>query len=61
MKNERIIKFTKNLVEILACQEFCCIITKFENENGEFWQLDLCNSVGSPIDTKYINIEPIFC
>lgn len=34
---ERNIKFVKNLVEILACDDLCAIITRFENETGEYW------------------------
>lgn len=59
MQNDsKIIKFVKNLCEIRACGEYCCIVTHIDDGGYDYWQIDLCNSIGSPLDTKYINIEP---
>ena len=55
---QRFIHYRKNLVEIKGCQDFCVIITKLEDQ--EVWLVELCNSIGSPLDSKLTNIEPLF-
>lgn len=57
--NEKNVKFVKNLCDIKSAGDHCVIITRIESAETEYWQLDLCNSLGSPIDTKYLNIEPV--
>ena len=52
-------KYIKNLSVIKAFGEFCVLITKIE-ENSDQYQLLLCNSIGSPVDSKFINIEPLY-
>jgi WD repeat-containing protein 35 len=44
---------------VKAYGEFCVLITKIE-ENSDQYQLLLCNSIGSPVDSKFINIEPLY-
>ena len=39
--------------------DHCLLVTKTEDSN-QMWVLILCNSIGSPIDTKNINIEPLY-
>jgi WD repeat-containing protein 35 len=50
------IKFLRNLIHIKAAGDMCCLITEIDEET---WQIDLCNSIGSPIDTKMINVHPV--
>jgi len=42
---------------IKSSGDLCCIVT--ELIGLDLWQIDLCNSIGSPIDSKQINIEPV--
>lgn len=53
----KIIKYVKNLLAIRTCGEFCILITKAE-DNSDTYSIILCNSIGSPVDNKIINIEP---
>ena len=52
------IKYVKNLQWIKAAGEYCLLISKIE-ENADQYMLILCNSIGNPLDTKHINIEPV--
>jgi len=51
------LKFVKALNTIKSSGDLCCIVT--ELIGLDLWQIDLCNSIGSPIDSKQINIEPV--
>lgn len=51
-------KYIKNLQIIRAFGEYCVLISKVE-ENSDQFQLVLCNSIGSPVDSKFVNIEPL--
>lgn len=57
--NERFIKFTKHLLAITASGEFCSFATKNEDSNGKFAVI-LCNAIGTPVESRYIDIEPCF-
>lgn len=57
--NERYVKFIKKLMHVCAHADHCLLVTKTEDSNS-MWMLILCNSIGSPVDTKKINIEPLF-
>eukprot|EP00050_Salpingoeca_kvevrii_P018636 m.76510 g.76510 ORF g.76510 m.76510 type:complete len:1153 (+) comp8114_c0_seq1:167-3625(+) len=57
--NGRVIKYVKNLTGINASGDHCVLTTKADDNSGQF-VLILCNSIGTPIDSKYIDIEPIF-
>jgi len=52
-------KYVKNLCEIKGCEDLCCLITRYEEEGLDYWQVDLCDNMGSPFDTKHINVEPL--
>ncbi|KAL4456550.1 hypothetical protein ABPG74_000657 [Tetrahymena malaccensis] len=56
INNKKNLKFVKNLCCLRASGDLCCIIT--ELIGYDLWQIDLCNSIGSPIDSKQINIYP---
>lgn len=57
--NERYVKYIKKLMHTCAYAEHCLLVTKTDDSNS-MWVLILCNSIGSPIDTKKINIEPLY-
>ena len=56
--DEKYVKYVRNLLQIQACGEYCVLITKGDTPN--LWLLILCNSIGSPVDSREINIEPLY-
>ncbi|KAL6750533.1 intraflagellar transport protein [Haematococcus lacustris] len=56
--NDKYPKYVRKLMAIQAFGDFCVLATKGEN-TGEFI-LILCNAIGSPVDSKYIEVEPKF-
>uniref|UniRef100_A0A2K5RB88 WD repeat-containing protein 35 n=2 Tax=Cebus imitator TaxID=2715852 RepID=A0A2K5RB88_CEBIM len=68
--NEKYLKYVKGLISITTCGDFCILATKAdenhpqeENEMETFgatFVLVLCNSIGTPLDPKYIDIVPLF-
>ncbi|KAF6107088.1 WD repeat domain 35 [Phyllostomus discolor] len=57
--NEKYIKYVKSLISITTCGDFCILATKAD-ENHPQYVLVLCNSIGTPLDPKYIDIVPLF-
>ncbi|ESO83236.1 hypothetical protein LOTGIDRAFT_197584 [Lottia gigantea] len=67
--NEKYIKYVKGLIGITAFGDYCCLATKSEDTTGQVrifkvvilsYVLSLCNSIGTPLDSKYIEIEPVY-
>ncbi|XP_027606209.2 WD repeat-containing protein 35 isoform X1 [Pipra filicauda] len=68
--NEKYVKYVKSLLSITTYGDFCVLATKAdenqpqeENETesfGAMYVLVLCNSIGTPLDPKYIDVEPLF-
>eukprot|EP00826_Nyctotherus_ovalis_P057465 TRINITY_DN7856_c0_g3_i1.p2 TRINITY_DN7856_c0_g3~~TRINITY_DN7856_c0_g3_i1.p2 ORF type:complete len:489 (+),score=145.12 TRINITY_DN7856_c0_g3_i1:154-1620(+) len=56
--DEKYLKYIKNLIAIKSAGEYCIIVTTAEEDN--LWALVMCNSTGSPVETKYLNFEPLF-
>eukprot|EP01116_Phalansterium_solitarium_P021577 TRINITY_DN6773_c0_g1_i3.p1 TRINITY_DN6773_c0_g1~~TRINITY_DN6773_c0_g1_i3.p1 ORF type:complete len:1019 (-),score=496.25 TRINITY_DN6773_c0_g1_i3:92-3148(-) len=56
--DERHVKYVKKLVAIRAAGDNCCLVTKTEDGSDQ-WILILCNAIGTPIDSKYTEVEPI--
>ncbi|GAB6028434.1 WD repeat-containing protein 35 [Chamberlinius hualienensis] len=56
--NERCVKYVKSLLSIAANQEYCVLATRSEDDNDQF-ALVVCNSIGTPVDSKYISLCPI--
>lgn len=54
-KNTTILKYVKNLMDVTSCGSFCLITAKISDTN---YILILCNSIGSPVDNRVINICP---
>ena len=38
----------------------CAILSEESQGDKELWKLELCNQIGSPLDTKYMNFEPLY-
>ncbi|KAF7657555.1 hypothetical protein LDENG_00025340 [Lucifuga dentata] len=69
--NEKFVKYVKSLMSISTCGDFCILATKadetqsqeepeIESEGHAKYVLILCNSIGTPLDSKYIDVEPLF-
>ena len=54
-KNTRSLKYVKNLIDVTSHDSFCLLTAKVPDNN---YILILCNSIGSPIDNRIINIYP---
>ncbi|KFV77076.1 WD repeat-containing protein 35, partial [Dryobates pubescens] len=57
--NEKYVKYVKSLISVTTYGDFCVLATKAD-ENQPQYVLVLCNSIGTPLDPKYIDIEPLF-
>ena len=49
----------KNLLSIAAAGQHCVLATKADDNSGQY-VLILCNAIGTPTDSKYIDIEPLY-
>uniref|UniRef100_A0A7N6BEQ9 WD repeat-containing protein 35 n=1 Tax=Anabas testudineus TaxID=64144 RepID=A0A7N6BEQ9_ANATE len=67
--NEKFVKYVKSLMSITTSGDFCILASKAddtqpqedaESESGSHYVLILCNSIGTPLDSKYIDIDPLF-
>ncbi|XP_057715760.1 WD repeat-containing protein 35 isoform X1 [Corythoichthys intestinalis] len=69
--NEKFVKYVKSLMSITTSGDFCTLASKAdetqpqgsaESESGSHakYVLILCNSIGTPLDSKYIDICPLF-
>ena len=57
--NDKYQKHVKSLLSMASAGEHCILATRNE-DNLNPYGLILCNSIGTPVDSKYINIEPLF-
>ncbi|XP_030627741.1 WD repeat-containing protein 35 isoform X2 [Chanos chanos] len=57
--NEKFVKYVKSLMSITTCGDFCILATKADDSHPPY-VLVLCNSIGTPLDSKYIDIDPLF-
>uniref|UniRef100_F6XA62 WD repeat-containing protein 35 n=1 Tax=Xenopus tropicalis TaxID=8364 RepID=F6XA62_XENTR len=57
--NEKYVKYVKSLMSVTTCGDFCILATKAD-ESQQQYVLVLCNSIGTPLDSKYIDIVPMF-
>ncbi|XP_066559744.1 WD repeat-containing protein 35 isoform X2 [Amia ocellicauda] len=57
--NEKYVKYVKFLMSITTCGDFCILATKADDSHPQY-VLVLCNSIGTPLDSKYIDIDPLF-
>ncbi|XP_038051534.1 WD repeat-containing protein 35-like isoform X4 [Patiria miniata] len=59
VSGERHIKYVRNLISVTAYGDHCVLATKADESTGQY-VLVLCNSIGTPLESKYIDIEPIY-
>jgi WD repeat-containing protein 35 len=57
--DDRYVKYVKNLIAIKAAGENCVLATKSDDTSGQYI-LILCNAIGSPIDSKYVDVNPLY-
>jgi len=57
--DEKYLKYIKKLINIAGFGEYCVLATKAEDAVDQY-VLILCNAIGSPVDTKYISVEPLY-
>ncbi|KAK3766441.1 hypothetical protein RRG08_056115 [Elysia crispata] len=57
--NEKFVKYVKNLIAITAFGDYCCLATRSDEPITQY-ALVLCNSIGTPLDSKYIEMEPVY-
>ena len=57
--DEKHVKYVKQLLTIRAAGEHCVFATRADDDSGQY-VLILCNAIGSPVDSKYIDIEPLY-
>jgi WD repeat-containing protein 35 len=58
--DDKYVKYIKQLMSIHAAGENTVLVTQSE-ENETQHTLILCNAIGSPVDTKFIEMSPSFC
>ena len=56
--DERCVKFSKSLLALATHGQYCALLTKGEH-HGKYVVI-LCNSIGSPLDTRHVHFEPLF-
>ena len=56
--DEKYIKYVKRLINLKAAGDNALMVTRTE-EPGQYL-LILCNEIGTPVDSKYVNVEPLF-
>jgi len=57
--DEKHTKYVKKLMAIRAHGDMCVLATKADDNSGQYI-LILCNAIGSPMDSKYIDVQPLF-
>ncbi|EJD74175.1 WD repeat protein 35 [Loa loa] len=54
---EAYLQCVKPIVALAASNEHCILISRVENQIGQYL-MQICNGIGTTIDSKYINLEP---
>uniref|UniRef100_A0A915PI34 WD repeat-containing protein 35 n=1 Tax=Setaria digitata TaxID=48799 RepID=A0A915PI34_9BILA len=54
---EAYLKYVKPIVAIAAYGEHCVLISRVEDQVGQYF-MQICNGIGTTVDSKYINLEP---
>ncbi|XP_071854382.1 WD repeat-containing protein 35-like isoform X2 [Apostichopus japonicus] len=58
--SEKTVKYVRNLLSVTAFGDHCALATRAEDATRQLYVLVLCNSIGTPLESKYIDIEPLF-
>ncbi|XP_046828988.1 WD repeat-containing protein 35 [Vespa crabro] len=54
-------KFVRTLISIASCGEHCVLAVKNDPTQGsEQFALLVCNTIATPIDTKFLDMEPLY-
>jgi WD repeat-containing protein 35 len=56
--DEKYTKYIKQVTHIRSSDEYCVLVTKADDSSGQYI-LIVCNDIGSPVDSKYLHIEPV--
>mmetsp|Transcript_32306 Transcript_32306/g.92700 ORF Transcript_32306/g.92700 Transcript_32306/m.92700 type:complete len:1232 (-) Transcript_32306:146-3841(-) len=56
--DEKYTKYIKHVTHIRSCEEYCVLVTKADDSSGQYIVI-ICNDIGSPVDSKYLHIEPM--
>jgi WD repeat-containing protein 35 len=56
---EKSAKTVKTLLHVTSCKDLALLVAKVE-DNPKEYALLLCNALGTPLESKYIQIEPLF-
>eukprot|EP00928_Gymnodinium_smaydae_P071095 TRINITY_DN54772_c0_g1_i1.p1 TRINITY_DN54772_c0_g1~~TRINITY_DN54772_c0_g1_i1.p1 ORF type:complete len:1239 (-),score=345.63 TRINITY_DN54772_c0_g1_i1:123-3839(-) len=57
VSGEKYTKYIKHVTHIRSSDEYCVLVTKAEDSSNQYIVI-VCNDIGSPVDSKYIHIEP---
>ena len=60
MTGEKHLKYVKSLLFLRGCGEFCLLLAKAEQQSKQQYIAVICNSIGTPIDSNYLDLEPHF-
>lgn len=55
--DEKYTKYIKHVMHIRSSDEYCVLVTKAEESSNQYMVI-ICNDIGSPVDSKYLHIEP---
>ena len=57
--DEKTVKYYNRLLSVRAATENCVIATQTESATQQYALL-LCNAIGTPLDSKYVDVEPTY-
>ena len=60
MAGEKHLKYVKSLLSLRACGEYCLLVARAEQQNKQHYIAVICNSIGTPMDSNYLDIHPLF-
>jgi WD repeat-containing protein 35 len=55
---EKYTKYIKHVTHIRSSDDYCTLVTKADDSSGQYIII-ICNDIGSPVDSKYLQIEPL--
>ncbi|XP_031786883.1 WD repeat-containing protein 35 [Nasonia vitripennis] len=57
--NARYFKYVSSLISIVACGDHCVLAAKNDlTQSEERYVLYVCNAISTPVDSKYLDLEP---
>nr|XP_009858071.1 WD repeat-containing protein 35 [Ciona intestinalis] len=56
---EKYVKYVKHLMLMEASGNHCCLVTRAEDDDEQY-ALVLCNTIGTPMLSKFVDMEPLF-